>query len=185
MKNRFIFILATVVILLVSIFGFSGCQTITLENDQETVELLQNVFGEAGHYLYDEEAEIYTVYDTNKTEIGYAFYAEGMGEGIPEAEGLVKYAGPVVILVGLRDTETINSIFVISHSETIMFWSLMIMHEYFAEFEGLKIEDAYFERVGGQVDGRTGATLSSLLVLNTVRKTALEKVVFIEGGLTN
>jgi uncharacterized protein with FMN-binding domain len=52
----------------------------------------------------------------------------------------------------------------------------LIRENYFDQFARLKIEDAYFSRQGGKVDSVTGATLSSTLVLNTVREAALEKV---------
>jgi hypothetical protein len=53
-----------------------------LNNDPETLDLLKEIFTDVGYYYYDEEKEIYTVYDLQQSQIGYAFYAEGMGEFI-------------------------------------------------------------------------------------------------------
>ncbi len=176
------FFIAAIAVIAVLVSGVTGCSTKLLESDPETVAALSNVFDEASYYLYDEEAEVYTVYDAGKSQIGYAFYAEGMGEGIPAAEGLEKYAGPIVILVGLDDAETVRGIFVVSHSETETFWVLLVNNDYAGQFVGISIEDVRLARFGGQIDGVTGATLSSLLVLNTVKNTIQEKLSYIEGG---
>jgi electron transport complex protein RnfG len=164
-----------------------GCQGETeplpdLESDLETVELLQNVFIDTGYYYYDETTEIYWVYDSDQSKLGYAFYAEGMGVGVPGAEGLEKIAGPIIILVGIQDTETINKIYVISHHETPQLWNNLVRKGYLDLFSGLKVSDAYFTRDGGQVDVMSGATLSSTLVLETVRDTMLEKVALLESS---
>jgi len=180
MKSHPATFIVTAAFIAIYLLGLTGCQTPILEQDQETVEMLQNVFYEASYYQYDEEAETYTVYNTNKKQIGYAFYAEGMGVYIPPAEGEEKIGGPIIILVGLEDKETIKGIFVISHCETVGVWDLLVKKNYLNQFEGLKINDAYFTSSGGQVDSITGATLSSTLVLNTVRETALEKFIPIE-----
>lgn len=185
MSRYSIIIIAVASVLLL---GLAGCNTtepkptLELDSEQETVEALQAVFDEASYYQYDDETEIYTVYDTHKSQIGYAFYGEGMGEGIAPAEGLEKYPGPIIIMIGLKDTETLEGIFVVSHSETEMFWELLIRADYIDEFSGIKIEDVRFERFGGQVDGNTGATLSTNLVLNTVKDAIQEKLPYIEGG---
>ena len=50
---------------------------------------------------------------------------------------------------------------------------------YWDQFIGLKIEDCTLSRYGeggGQVDGITGATVSSKAVIDIVREAALEKV---------
>jgi electron transport complex protein RnfG len=98
-----------------------------------------------------------------------------MGRGIYGGELGVKEPGPIEILVGLEDKETIKGIYVVSNSETPLYWNRLFTKNYFAQFEGLSIENAYFVRDGGNVDVATGATVSSLLVLDTVRDAALEK----------
>jgi len=147
-----------------------------VQQDQQTLEMLRQVFPETGFYILEEESEIYTIYDNSGNEVGYAFYAEGLGKAVYGGECGRKEPGPIVILVGLEDRETIKGIFVVSHSETPLFWNLLIMNNYFDQFVGLKIEDTHFTRDGGQVDAVTGATLSSTLVLDTVREAVLEKV---------
>jgi len=149
------------------------------QQDKETLDMIQTVFPEASSYTL--ENDIYTVYDNSGEKIGYAFYAEGMGKyvwGGPEAG--TKIPGPIVILVGLEDKETIKGIFVVSHSETPGFWNWLIKENYFDQFIELKIKDAYFTRDGGQVDAATYATLSSTLVLDTVREAAMDKVKLIK-----
>lgn len=162
----------------------TGCRpTLILESEAETLETVQHVFGEASYYHYYEEADIYAVYDSGKKSIGYLFYANGMGETIPSGEGLSKTAGPIAILVGMEDAETVKGIHVVSHSETDIYWNSLVRQDYFSQFGGLKVEDAYFNYVGGEVDAVAGATTSCKLVLNTVRNVAKEKALYIGEGL--
>jgi electron transport complex protein RnfG len=134
--------------------------------DQQTLETLKGIFPKASFYVFEED--IYSIYDNGRREIGYAFYAEGWG-----------YGGKMVILVGLEDKETIKGINVVSNYETPSYWDLVVDSNFFDQFIGLRIEDCYLKRYGGddgQVDGITGATLSSQSVVDIVRETALEKV---------
>ena len=157
-------------------FIITGCNTILLYDDVETIELLQNVFNEAQYYTYDNETGIYDVYISQKNKIGYAFYAEGMGEEVMTSDG-GKIAGPIIILVGIKnDKETISKICVIEQNESYLFWKLLITENYLDQFIDLKIEDAYFKSNGGKVDVVTGATLSSNSILNIVRETAIAKI---------
>ncbi|MFC1875207.1 FMN-binding protein [Chloroflexota bacterium] len=150
------------------------------QQDQQTLEMLIRIFPEAGYYIYDEGAEIYNVYDMSKNQTGYAFYAEGKSyEGEEDVEGW-KVPTPIKILIGLKDKETIKDILIISHAEGVIFWDLLIKEDYFQQFVGLKITDAYLKDDGGVIDSVTRATLSSTSVLDIVREAALVKV--IPGG---
>ena len=164
------------VIILSSVFILGGCNTLVLNDDSETIVLLKNVFNDAQYYSYNQEAELYRVYNSSKSMIGYAFNAEGMGEEVMTSDG-GKIPGPIIILVGLKnDKETINSIYIIEHHESVLFWRLLITEQYFEQFNNLKITDAYFKRAGGKVDAVTGATLSATSVLNIVREETLNKI---------
>jgi Na+-translocating ferredoxin:NAD+ oxidoreductase RnfG subunit len=184
MKTKLIFPKVAVILIMVCATVITGCSpTLILESEAETLESVRYVFDEGAYYHYYEEADIYGVYNSGKKLIGYLFYAHGMGETIPAAEGLSKTAGPIVILVGMEDTETIKGIYVVSHSETELYWASLVKQDYFSQFEGLKIEEAYFSFIGGGVDAIAGATTSSKLVLNTVKDAAKQKAVYIEEGL--
>jgi Na+-translocating ferredoxin:NAD+ oxidoreductase RnfG subunit len=170
--NRFLLVN---VIILSSVFILGGCNTLVLNNDSETILLLKNVFNETQYYSYNQEAELYRVYDSSKSMIGYAFNAEGMGEEVMTSDG-GKIPAPIIILVGLKkDKETINNIYIIEHHESVLFWQLLITEHYFEQFNGLTISDAYFKRDGGKIDAITGATLSAASVLNIVREGTLNK----------
>jgi Na+-translocating ferredoxin:NAD+ oxidoreductase RnfG subunit len=153
---------------------------VQLQEDPQTLQTLVGIFLDASFYSFNEVTEIFTVYNQGKDKIGYAFYVEGMGAEVPLTEGGRKVPGPIVILVGLENKETINGIVVISHSETSWFWDLLLSRNYLEQFSGLKIDDCYFKRDGGKVDSITGATLSSTLVRDTVRGAAIEKVKLIK-----
>ena len=120
--------------------------------------------------IYDEEAEIYNVYDLSKNQTGYAFLATGSG-----------YSGQIVILIGLEGKETIKGIIIVEHYEYE--WNphghgpgdRLTEREFIDQFIGLKIDDCYLKKGGGQVDGITGASTSSKAVVDIVREAALEK----------
>ncbi len=161
-------------IVTILMIGFTSCTSVVLENDLETIGLINKVFPEAGYYNYDGEKEIYTVYNTSKSQIGYVFYAEGMS--YPGTGFFSKPSALMTILVGLEDKETIKNIYVVSQGETSDFWDLLIEDSYFNQFIDLKIKEAELKQNGGEVDVITGATLSSKSVLDIVRKVTLEKL---------
>ncbi|MDD4924802.1 MAG: FMN-binding protein [Dehalococcoidales bacterium] len=84
------------------------------------------------------------------------------------------------ILVGLEDKSTIKNIYVVNHGENIGFWNILINKGYFGQFVQLNIEDTALICDGGQIDAVTGATLSSMSVVDIVREAALEKVKLIK-----
>ena len=155
-----------------------GCSTspLILENNQDVLIPLQDVFPDTYYYSYDNTTEIYKVYDDKKSFLGYAFYAEGISyDGEFDGEG-GKKGTPMKILVGMEDKNTIKGAVVVSHAEDYMFWQLLIDAEYLRQFDNLELADAYLTSDGGKVDCVTGATLSSLSVLDLVRESAAEKV---------
>ena len=165
-------------LLSITVMFFSGCSTGTLilENNQDVLIPLQDVFLDTYYYSYDNTTEVYKVYDDKKSLLGYAFYAEGISyDGEFDGEG-GKKGTPMKILVGMEDKNAIKGAVVISHAEDYMFWQLLINAEYLRQFDNLELEDVYFTSNGGKVDCVTGATLSSLSVLDLVRESAAEKV---------
>ena len=165
---------AVIIVIAISMLGFIGCSSLILSDEPETVELLQSVFPEAGYYQYDEEARIYTVYNTGKKKMGYAYITKGAG-----------YSGVITVMVGLEDKETIKGIYVVSHSDHLggvgeAAGPPLDFSPWDEQFEGLKIEDCYLAESDGQVDAITEATVSSRKVVDMVRKSALEKIQYIE-----
>jgi electron transport complex protein RnfG len=139
-----------------------------LQQDEGIINGLDQIFQEARYYKYDDDTEIYIVYDGERNGIGYAFYAEGKGRN-----------GKIVVFVGLVDKKTIKSIAVISHKESSSFWKLIVDNYFIEEFTGLKVEDCYLIEDGGQVDGVTRATITSQAITDIVRGAILEKIEFI------
>lgn len=157
---------------------FSSCSPIVMENNPEQLLLVKNIFYEAGYYYHDIETDIYTTYDINKRQIGYVFLAEGRsysGSGL-----FSKSSAPMKILIGLVDKNTIKNIYVVTHGEDNEFWGMLDDKGYFDQFVQLNIKDAALKRDGGQIDAVTGATLSSMSVVDIVREATLEKVKLIK-----
>jgi Na+-translocating ferredoxin:NAD+ oxidoreductase RnfG subunit len=173
--NRFrifypmVFVIMVVAIMLTLLVLTESITRAELESrlDQETLEMLKGIFPKASFYVLEDD--IYIIYNNGRNEIGYAFYAEGRG-----------FVGKMVILVGLEDKETIKGIIVVSHYESRGYWERLVKNNFLDQLMGLKIEDCYLKKKygegGGQVDGVTGATVSSKAVVDIVREAALEKI---------
>lgn len=162
-KPIFIFIGICLVILLI----FLGQNKVILQNEQEMVILLQDIFPQATYYNYNEEQDMYQVYDNDKHRIGYAFFTEGRG-----------YGGNIYMLVGLEDKETIRGITIISHNEqlTMGYTTIELDFTTFIEqFNGLKITDCYLSESNNKIDSITKATISSKAVIDIVREAAAVK----------
>jgi hypothetical protein len=63
-----------------------------IEQNEEMMDKLQQIFPDIASYNYDSQTEIYSIYDSNRRLIGYAFAATGQG-----------YHDKIDILVGLKD----------------------------------------------------------------------------------
>ncbi|MFZ7132815.1 MAG: FMN-binding protein [Eubacteriales bacterium] len=166
-KAVFIFIASIVIILLLSIIKSNLQNNLQLQNDQETVFVLQDVFPDVEYYSFDEEQEIYQVYDYNKHGLGYAFFTEGHG-----------YGGVIHILVGLEDKETIKGISIISHNEQLSMGYTTVELDFttfIEQFKNLKINDCYLNENNDKIDAITKATISSEAVVDIVREAVLEK----------
>jgi Na+-translocating ferredoxin:NAD+ oxidoreductase RnfG subunit len=169
-----IFLITLVIVVAVSLLVTSESITravLEAREDQETLELLQGIFPEASLYSFNENTEIYTLYNHGRNNIGYAFYGSSWG-----------YIGNITVLVGLKGKETIQGIIVTSQYETLSYWDMLVEENFFEQFIGLKIEDCYLKLYGkgdGQVDAVSRATYSSRGVVNAVREAALEKIKYL------
>jgi len=118
--------------------------------------MLKGIFPEMTHSI--PEDDIYRIY-SDGDKIGYAFTTEGRGFG-----------GPIDILVGLKDPETVRGIGIVSHRETPGLGARITEKEFLARFAGLNIADVALTRDDGRIDGITAATISARAVADTVRK---------------
>jgi len=162
------------VVVMVSLIAFTNNLTyskIRVQVDQETLELLREIFPEASYF--NEDIGVYTIYDDSGHVVGYAFYGSSQG-----------YKAGVVVLVGLKDRETIKDIIVVSHHEDWGYWVKLQQQNFFDQFINLKIEDCYLNKkwykVNNMVQNVSGATASCEGVVDAVREAALEKLKFIE-----
>ena len=144
--------------------GFTSAQL-----HHQVAEKIEDMFPEMTGY--DFEDDLYILY-SNGDKIGYAFLATGSG-----------YGGEISILVGLEDAETIKDIIIVSHHETPGLGARITESGFTDQFLGLNIDDVALKQEGGQIDGITGASISSKAVVNAVRETAMEKVKLIEQGV--
>ncbi len=132
------------------------------QKEQKIQAMLKEMFPSMSEYTFEDD--IYTIY-SNGAGVGYAFLAVGKG-----------YGGDIDILVGLEDETTIKGITIISQSETPGMGSRIAESAFTSTFAGLNISDVVLKKDDGQVDGITGATISSRAVVDAVRTTAMEKV---------
>lgn len=135
---------------------------------RQVADKIEDMFPEMTDYEFEDD--IYILY-TNGDKIGYAFLALGVG-----------YGGEISILVGLDDAETIKGIIIVSHQESPGLGARITESDFTNRFIGLDIDDVALIQEGGQIDGITGATISSKAVVDAVRETAMEKVKLIEQG---
>jgi Na+-translocating ferredoxin:NAD+ oxidoreductase subunit G len=181
-KNSKLIFIIIILIVVIFILYFVYClinKNVSLNQEPETVELLQMVLSDAYYYYYNEDTQIYIIYDNGKDRIGYAFYAEGMGTGVSKGELGVKIPGKIIILVGIEDKEKLTGIHIIEQHETATFWKLLINVGYLDQFKGINIEDLYFNKDGGEIDSVSGATISSTSILEIIREAVIEKIQYI------
>lgn len=132
------------------------------QKEQEIQSMLKEMFPSMSEYTFEDD--IYTIY-SDGAGVGYAFLAVGKG-----------YGGDIDILIGLEDETTIKGITIISQSETPGLGSRIAESSFAIKFAGLNIGDVALKQDGGEIDGITGATISSGAVVDAVRTTAMEKV---------
>jgi len=132
------------------------------QEEQQIQSMLKEMFPSMSEYTFEDD--IYTIY-SDGAGVGYAFLAMGKGS-----------AGEIKILVGLEDETTIKGITIISQSETPGLGDRITEDSFASRFAGLNIEDIALTKDGGEIDGITGATISSGAVVDAVRATAMEKV---------
>ena len=172
-----LFFLTLVVLVAVTLLSFTNSITSPIVErrlQEQVVAQMGEIFPAIVEFEYNEEIDIYTLFaDEAKTQkLGYAFMASGTG-----------YSGDINILVGLEDAETVKGISILSQTESPGIGSRITTDEKFLnQFIGLPLSGASLTQDGGQVDGLTGATISSRAVVDIVRQTAMDKVAQLEGA---
>ena len=105
----------------------------------------------------------------NGLYVGYDSAEQGAGEiiGYAMAGSATGYGGPLTLMVGTDVAGTITGVEVVDHRETPNFFSQLNRADYFDQFTG---EDyANLMIVGSDIDGVSGATLSSEAVAQSIR----------------
>ncbi len=158
----FITIVALISVALVTATDSITRDKIEEQEEQQIQSMLEEMFPSMSEYTFEDD--IYAIY-SDGTGIGYVFLAVGKG-----------YGGDIKILIGLEDETTIKGITIISQSETPGLGSRIAESSFASKFAGLNIGDVALKQDGGEIDGITGATISSGAVVDAVRTTAMEKV---------
>ncbi len=167
MLRRFLPVLYITLVVLITVTLLNFTESITraqieARQHERIQALLFELFPEMSDFKFEDD--LYTIFD-NSTEIGYAFLATGVG-----------YAGDIDVLVGLEDATTLKGITVVSHQETPGLGDKIAESDFTNQFRGLDIDGVALRKDGGQVDGVTGATISSQAVVDAVREAAMEKI---------
>lgn len=160
-----VILLVIVVLISADMLSFSDILTgpILAQREQEAIlARLEETFPDMTESVIIDDVYVVTADDKI---IGYAFLAKGLGIG-----------GQIKTLVILEDEATVKAIFVIRQTETPGLGDLITLPDFTDQFAGRIIEDIKLTTEGGQIDAITGATISSTVVIETVRKAALEQV---------
>jgi Na+-translocating ferredoxin:NAD+ oxidoreductase RnfG subunit len=164
------------VVILVSCALMMGAEKINRavmesKQDPETVALLQQLFPDAVFYNYSVDTEIYTIYNSSRHKLGYAVYGAEYG-----------YRSKITVLAGLKDSETIKNIIVISQLEDISYWNRIMKSNFLDQFIDLNVEECYtsYSWLPGGVDAVSGSTYSSRGVINAVRDAILDKLEYFD-----
>ncbi len=141
---------------------------IAAEKETQIIEQLKLIFPEMKDYKYNKD-EYYEVYSSEDL-IGYAFTAIGKG-----------YGGDINILIGINNNFLIESINIISNTETPGLGTKITENFFTDQFKGLALEDVNLTKNGGKVDAITGATISSKAVVDAVREELIKKIELIKN----
>jgi hypothetical protein len=87
--------------------------------------------------------------------------------GLGKAPG---YGGPLNMLVAINTDGKVIAVQVIDHSDTPAFFHIVAKSEFLKQFLGKSYQDSF--NVGEDIDGVTGATLTSTGIANAVRQAA-------------
>jgi Na+-translocating ferredoxin:NAD+ oxidoreductase subunit G len=141
------------------------------EAKQEAIdELLGEQFPDMAYSEYDDSIEVYTIFSTNDSVMGYAFLSEGKG-----------YGGAIDILVALENTSMeqdqiiLKSVSIVAHSETPGLGAKIEDIAFLEQFTGLSVQDVKLSSDGGRIDAISGATISSSAMVDAVYDDALAK----------
>ncbi len=165
--KRYYSVIFLVIVVAVSadLLGFSDIVTgpILARREREAiVARLEETFPDMTEFVILDD--VYVAMADDKI-INYAFLAKGFGVG-----------GKIKTLVILEDETTVKIIFVIRQTETPGLGALITLPDFTDQFAMRKFEDIKLTTEAGQIDAITGATISSTVVTEMVRSTALEQV---------
>jgi len=124
-------------------------------NDTDTLEAALMVIPGASEV--QTRGTYYIGLDQNREIIGYA--AEGSGNG---------YGGPIRVMVSVDPAGELLSVMVIEERETPGFYRLVNSNNYLEQFLNRQIVEPF--QIGNDLDGISGATLTSEGIASSVRK---------------
>ncbi len=176
-------ILFLTIVVCIAVVGLVLTNSVTEERIEEArtealKEILIAQFPDMDTFEYDEDIEVYTIYDQDQEIIGYAFETEADG-----------YGGEIELLVALEGTDMregniiVKGISVLFHGETPGLGARIEEDAFLNQFEGTNVEDIRLTDDGGDIDAISGATVSTEAVVNTVHESALEKAALIRENM--
>lgn len=106
----------------------------------------------------------YFALDSYGDIIGYCFNSYDI---VPSIRG---YAGPIKVLVGLKESGELSGIKVVSHNETKIYMQKLIDDNFFDQFSYKLVTDDFI--LDKDLDGVTHATVSAEAIAKSVKKSA-------------
>ncbi|MFC1873616.1 FMN-binding protein [Chloroflexota bacterium] len=161
-----IILLVIVVALSVDLLSFSSVLTGPILAKREREAIITKL-GETFPNMTDSVIidNVYVVITANDEILSYAFVAQGYGIG-----------GVIKTLIILENENTVKEITVIRQTETPDLGDKITLPDFTTQFAMRKIDEIKLRSEAGQIDAITGATVSSVAVVEMVRNTTLEQL---------
>ena len=129
-----------------------------MQNRTATTKILEEKIPGKSIVKIKSSPEAYEIRDSSDHQvIGWIIVSEYQGWG-----------GPLVAGTLINQNALVERVIILNHRETPAFYQSLISQNYFNQFKGKPLQDAY--QIENDIDGVSGATISSRAISNAVRE---------------
>ncbi len=164
MNKEYVMVMVKIVLLSVIAAVILGTLYIPTQEQLEKYQIEQKklslkiVNPEAHHFESVESGEeilYYQAFDADNNLVGYCFFHDQ-----PGSQGTITLAG------GINTEYTVTGVKIMGHSETPGLGAKIIEDSFTGQFPGVAEADLMLSKDGGAIDAITGATVSSVAVID-------------------